>query len=384
MKIGILTQPLHSNYGGLLQNYALQQVLLRAGHEVETINQDPPLRSPLRLWAGRCKVAIYHSLMPQRYAKPRYVPSETEMGMIRRNTNQFINTYIRHTKTIHSSHEFSSIAKANGYEAFVVGSDQCWRPKYNSYLLDMFLQFVEERTDIRRIAYAASFGTDEWEMTESQTASCARLAQLFDLVTVREDCGVQMCHEHFGVKSTHVVDPTLLLDQADYVHLVEQEHETKSSGTLFEYILDPTEEKTAFVNRIATEMKLTPFHVMPEYQTELLTRQQVKGHLADCVYPRVTTWLRAFMDAEMTIVDSFHGMVFSILFNKPFWVIGNERRGLSRFTSLLHLFDLENRLISSNSIACVNICQPVNWSFVNDKRRELQSFSSKLLLQALE
>lgn len=89
------------------------------------------------------------------------------------------------------------------------------------------------------------------------------------------------------------------------------------------------------------------------------------------------------MDAEMTIVDSFHGMIFSIIFNKPFWVIGNEGRGMSRFTSLLMVFNLEERLLDADHLDEVDFSKPINWGCVNaileDKRKE----SMSLLLNKL-
>ena len=67
-------------------------------------------------------------------------------------------------------------------------------------------------------------------------------------------------------------------------------------------------------------------------------------------YPSVYQWIKDFDVAKFIITDSFHGVVFSILFEKPFIVVGNKKRGLNRFFSLLSLFNLENRLIDENSM----------------------------------
>lgn len=92
MKIGILTQSLVVNYGGLLQNYALQQVLLQAGHEVETIDWYPSYNS-LRERLYRVKRAMLSVFFPEKYPKLRYQPTEEERKVIQRNTNHFISTY---------------------------------------------------------------------------------------------------------------------------------------------------------------------------------------------------------------------------------------------------------------------------------------------------
>lgn len=381
MKIGILTQPLHSNYGGLLQNYALQQTLVRAEHEVETIDWGGG--SGLRAMLYRMKVRVLHTLLPNRFPPLRYMPNDKERAIIKRNTNHFINTYINHTEAMHSYEEFVKQASKGKYDAYVVGSDQCWRPCYNAFLPSMFLDFVLDK-QVKRIAYAASFGTDKWEFTPQQTAVCAPLAKKFDMVSVREDSGVKLCKEHLGVDAVHVLDPTMLLTKEDYIQLIENEKEPKSDGTLFNYILDPDAKKSAFIHKVAKANGLKAFQVLPKCQTETRTKEDVKKRIEDCVFPGVTTWLRAFMDAEMTIVDSFHGMVFSIIFNKPFWVIGNVSRGMSRFTSLLKMFHLENRLLDENNLDDVDFFKPIDWAKVNCILENKREFSKTMLLNKIK
>ena len=94
----------------------------------------------------------------------------------------------------------------------------------------------------------------------------------------------------------------------------------------------------------------------------------------------VTSWLRAFMDAKMIVVDSFHGMVFSIIFNKPFTVISNSERGNTRFNSLLKIFGLEDRMYNEDNY---NFHSKINWDFVNsileiNKMKSLTFLKSKL------
>lgn len=382
MKIGILTQPLVVNYGGLLQNYALQQVLLRAGHEVETIDWFYPVYKPWRMMIFKIKYAVLKVLFPQKYPKLRYQPTDEERKVIQRNTNHFISTYIKHTEKVRSKDGFITKAKEGAFDAYVVGSDQCWRPCYNSFLSSMFFDFIQDK-QVKRIAYAASFGTDQWEFTQEMTSICAPLAQKVDFVSVREDSGVKLCKEHLGVNAVHVLDPTMLLMKEDYISLIEAEKEPKSKGTLFNYILDPDAEITAFINNVAKEKGLSSFQVLPKCQQETRTKEDIKNRIEDCIFPGVTTWLRAFMDAEMTIVDSFHGMVFSIIFNKPFWVIGNVNRGMSRFTSLLKQFHLEDRLLDVNHLQEVDINRPIDWSSVNSILQQKRNECINLLLTEL-
>ena len=381
MKIGILTQPLQANYGGLLQNYALQQVLLRAGYEVETIDWTPSNKS-LRSRLYRIKWNVLSFLFPKKFPELRYQPTDKERNVIQQNINHFISTYIHHTESIMFKDGFSHQAKVGKYDAYVVGSDQCWRPRYNAFLSSMFLDFVEG-DKAKRIAYASSFGTDQWEFTQEMTSIGAPLAQKFDFVSVREDSGVKLCKDYLGVDAVHVLDPTLLLTKEDYIHLIEAEKEPKAKGTLFNYILDPDAAKSAFINKVEKEKGLATFQVLPKCQAETRTKDDIKNRIEDCVFPGVTTWLRAFMDAEMTIVDSFHGMVFSIIFNKPFWVIGNANRGMSRFTSLLKVFHLEDRLLDANHLKDVDINRPIDWSSVNAILEQKRNDCKNLLLSQL-
>lgn len=380
MRIGILTQPLHNNYGGLLQNYALQQVLVSLGHEVVTLDWHPANPSFLQWLSLRKKMLL--SYIKNNVDKPRYELTDEEVKIIGKHTNRFVSKYIHvSTNTIHSLEDLEKIDKIGVYDTYVVGSDQVWRPSYNGEMLTaMFLSFVK-RDAVRRIAYAASFGTSEWEFAPQMTEECARLAKQFDLITVREKSGVTLCREYLGVEAAHVLDPTMLLNSEDYEKVVGDENEPKSLGTLFHYILDPSEEKRSLIERLAVKQGLQAFTIMPKCQAENRTKWDVKHRIEDCVFPSVTSWLRGFMDAEMVIVDSFHGAVFSIIFNKPFWVIANAERGNARFDSLLGLFGLEDRMISFGEE--VEWKKEIDWKKVNEIRQKEKERSLGLLKEVL-
>ncbi len=89
------------------------------------------------------------------------------------------------------------------------------------------------------------------------------------------------------------------------------------------------------------------------------------------------------MDAKMVLTDSFHGCVFSIIFNKPFWVIGNKERGNARFDSLLKLFNLEDRRIDLNKINGIDITKEIDWEKVNTIKNEWQEKSLTFIKENL-
>ncbi|WP_349874881.1 polysaccharide pyruvyl transferase family protein [Bacteroides cellulosilyticus] len=264
-------------------------------------------------------------------------------------------------------------------DAVIVGSDQVWRYKYVANIEEYFLKsFVSG--DLKRIAYAASFGVDKWEFPLRQTRRCAKLAHTFQAISVRESNGVEFCKQYMGVKAVHLLDPTMLLKQSAYISLVEKDKVPESKGNLLVYILDQSKDKEKILDFMKSRMDLIPFTVMPAKRFENVGSKQ----LDQCVYPSVTTWLRGFMDAKYVVTDSFHGTVFSIIFNKPFIAIGNKQRGLMRFVSLLKTFGLEERLIySSDQLTEELLKSPINFEEINrihdSERFRAMNFLHKVL-----
>lgn len=370
MKIGILTLPLHTNYGGILQAYALQTALERMGHNVVVFDTKKTLKEPLSplVYAKR----LGYKLLKDRSTRIMHERHHNRtFPIIAQHTQRFAEKYI-------NRYIIESLLKIdkNDFDAIIVGSDQIWRPIYfctpfKAKAENAFLDFTKG-WNIKRISYAASFGVEHWEYSEDETLVCREAISKFDAVSVREDIAVRQCQEYFGVSAQHVLDPTMLLDKEDYISLILKEEEPKSKGSLFEYILDLSPEKKNIIDAVAKKTNLLPFAVKPSD----------KGQLEERVYPSVTAWLRAFMDAEFVVCDSFHGVVFSIIFNKPFIVIGNEKRGMARFSSLLKMYSLEARMISS--ISQIDICEKtIDWENVNNIRKRLQAESLGFLCSNL-
>ena len=365
MRIAILTLPLNTNYGGILQAYALQTVLERMGHEVCLIEKR---RQPYRLPLWKAPLSYGKRILKNLTGHPFPMLYEQKMRIEepieRQHTNAFIDKYIRRRIV----GNFVVIEKGD-FDAFVVGSDQVWRPRYFHKIERVYLDFTAG-WNIKRVAYAASFGTDEWEYTSGQTKRCAALLKQFDAVSVREDSGVDLCRERFCVSAEHVLDPTMLLSREDYIKLFEAAETPASPGNLLCYVLDQTPEKTAIINKVAGERGLVPFNVKSK-------SDDINAPLQDRIQPPLEQWLRGFYDAEFVVTDSFHACVFSILFNKPFLAIGNARRGMSRFTSLLSMFGLNDRLIEPSRF--VNKNDEINWEKVNSILQSKRIVSRKFI-----
>ena len=356
MKIGILTQPLHSNYGGILQNYALQQVLKRMGHEVWTVDYR---RYNWLDWADHAWRVLAHKMLGHD-AKFGITPSAVrrkEMPLRR-----FVYKYVTLTKPRTKCFK-RSIIKKYAFDAIVVGSDQVWRPRYNYDVADCFLKFAED-VAVRRVAYAASFGTDEWEFTERQTMECAQLAKRFYSISVREKSGVGLCRERLGVEAEPVLDPTLLLHASDYEELCRDIPRRKPF--VFAYILDESEEKLREIKDFAARKGLDYFIKSSDFTVSM--------------DDTVELWLSYFRDAAYVVTDSFHGAAFSINFNKDFYAFGNAERGNSRFDSLLTSFGLTDRMITGS---IPKDSQEIDWAEVRRKKEAKVAESLRWLQDSL-
>src|SRR5690606_923575 len=146
---------------------------------------------------------------------------------------------------------------------------------------------------------------------------------------------------------------------------------------------DQSPAKKAVIQQIADQLKLNPFQVMP--RERLKSTPVTNLNVSDFVYPSPAEWLKGFQDAKFVITDSFHGTVFSILYNVPFIAIGNASRGLARFESILSLFGLENRLLvdcSKDNIKNV-LDRVIAWDKVNEvlvrERTKSHAFLDKYL-----
>ena len=383
MKIGILTQSMAANYGCNLQAYALQTTLERMGHDVIIIDRwDAPCKKTLKDSIVVNLIRIIKDCVKFCLRRPIFHSISTKQRKyFWQHFLRFQNEYLHLTGEITSSEKMKEYAIQNHFDAFVVGSDQVWRPAYNmgEKLYDMYLLFTEGQQVIR-LSYAASFGVDIWEYTEEQTRICKELIRKFDAISVREKSGLRLCSDYLGVEATHVLDPTMLLDKGDYNSLIDKQHFEKVVGGLFCYILDTsstTLHAMDYVEKATGLKRYICLPLIPENSYNVFNKES-------CVLPSPEEWLRCFRDAEMVLIDSFHGMVFSIIYNKPFWVIGNARRGMARFNSLLSLFNLEKRIVSAEQIQTIDLTEDINWDKVNAKRVELVAESRNFLYKALE
>lgn len=341
MKIGILTLPLHTNYGGILQAYALQTVLERMGHEVILFNKERrPLPNRFILSLKIIKRGLQKYILRKNINILKEIREHNAYMVLSKNTQVFIDKYI-HSVMCNSLDEFKG-NKLN-LDAIIVGSDQIWRPLNIGYTLresvdNAYLAFAKD-WNITRLAYAASFGTNTWEYSEEQTVIAKNLISLFDGVSVREKGGVKLCKDKLNIDAIHVLDPTLLLDAETYRGLLQCPiNLNKKSNSLMAYVLDHNAEIDKLIQSIAEAKQLEVNRFTVGIQSN-----------GSKVQPSVEDWIASIYNADFVVTDSFHACVFSIIFHKPFIVIGNSGRGLERFNSLIDTFGLQKNLITRAS-----------------------------------
>lgn len=346
MRIGIITQPLSRNYGGILQNYALQQTLIKLGHMPYTFDLG---KYTWKDWG----ITTIKSIIKKLIGRPYYFP---ETPYTRNKSEETLRNFVKqHINLISPRDSRPNPTKIREYNlgALIVGSDQVWRPRYNRCIEDMYLRFAND-SNITKIAYASSFGTEEWEYTLEMTQVCKDLAQKFNAISVREESGVDLCRKYLGVDAVHMIDPTMLLTSDEYKELtshIPQSH----THCLFAYILDQTEEKIKHARKTAEQLGYD------------IVIKGAGGQLRED--DSIEKWIAMFRDADFVITDSFHGTVFSIIFNKSFMTIGNKDRGMSRFNSLLSIYELGSRLIDVGEDKHL-FDSSIDWSIVNKKKNQ--------------
>ena len=331
MKIAIVTLPLHTNYGGLLQAYALKRCLEDMGHEATVLDRKVKMPLPAA-WKAPfiyMKRLLQAKPLAEVFREHRYRRDYPVFAAkVQRFTDEHINP-----RMIDGLRDI----KEGEYDAFIVGSDQVWRPLYFGRIEDAFLEFTKD-WDVVRMSYAASFGTDNLEYEYETIQRCTALLERFNAVSVRESSAVTMCEEWLDCdRAVHVLDPVMLLDAESYRTLASSASSHPCEGKVATYILDRTSEKQAVVDFMA---RVSGCEV-----ADLSVRSDIRLPASERVVPPIEDWLAGFMDARCVVTDSFHGCVLSLLFHKPFVAVGNSRRGMARLESLLAMFGLDMRLV---------------------------------------
>lgn len=235
-------------------------------------------------------------------------------------------------------------------DTFVMGCDQVWnRGISRNFGMAYYFDFADATK--KKISYAASFGHDKDFSTPAERVTISEYLSRFDAISVREAGGVKICNEVYGVEATQVLDPVFTADRKIFEELTEKaaanNRADKYEKYLCTYILDPTEEKKAAIRWVAEQKGLKIINLLdglPWLFEKNASQMREVGECPENV--QVEDWLYYIRNSEFLVTDSCHGISFAIIFDRPFVGIANARRGLSRFDSLLGLFDLKHRYVT--------------------------------------
>ncbi|MGR3812136.1 polysaccharide pyruvyl transferase family protein [Jiulongibacter sp. NS-SX5] len=347
MKISILTFHKANNYGALLQCYALSSVLKSKGHSVELLNFNLHKTSLSRSVKAKLRNYIYTKRLDK--FRTEKLPLESCLY------NSFEDLQRKQPKA----------------DLFIVGSDQVWNYDITKDDLGIyFFNFLEG--SISRMAYAASFGLSNWNLGEREQEIAGYLGK-FLAIGIREKEGLNILKSKFNIEAHNVLDPTLLLN--DYSGLIKPA--LNKNENLVGYKFEKGGEWLDVLKYLSGETLTKP--------VSLNDNVLHKGILSIPI-PRVEKWLSSLYNSAFIITDSFHCMVFAIIFKKQFIAMPANPKRVGRMKSLLESLNLENRFYNDYDeiYSRSDWREEIDFIAVHKKLEVLRSYSFEFLDEALK
>jgi coenzyme F420-reducing hydrogenase beta subunit len=349
-EIGVVGLPRNRNYGGGLTYFALYHTLLELG------------KAPLMIELPRN--SLIHRLC--------YLRSGNRSG----NKSGFKHFPYQRWDMAKRFNDRTAMRKLNDVcDMFLVGSDQLFGSSgmYETCSRFASLDWGEDRK--KKSAFAASFGSDELTCSDKERAVMAYHLKKFDYFSVREQSGVELCRREFGIEAKHVLDPVFLCRKEHYDALVKNGHETLLGITV--YLRSKNPEKQSIVNDIAAATAL------PVLQIDEYDDYHNKNEA-----PFIEDWLAAVAGAKLVVTDSFHGLCFAVIYQKPFIAVcerGGQYTHSTRLESLLSLLGLQDRLVFNRQDyeRLRNKLDDIDWTSVNEKLEAAKRESFAALEQAV-
>lgn len=269
----------------------------------------------------------------------------------------FTSKYIKKRK-ISSPQEI----KENDYSYILIGSDQVWRKRWTSTDL-AFGVFANNWKNNKIFVYGASLGTSFFEYSENEIKTIIepQLKQIQN-ISVREPCVKGLIDKICGEKRTEIVcDPTMLLTQDDYTSLCD--YPSLDKCCVGEYFLD-NHDIYNFYNTLADNTQIEWIYKIQQDPLD---------------------FIRAFRDCKLIVTDSFHGCIFSLIFNKPFICIKNNKRGGARFDLIGKTYGFDNRIVDNiNNLSLdqiKNLLAQPNFDLDKERQKGYQYLNKCLNLQ---
>jgi polysaccharide pyruvyl transferase WcaK-like protein len=234
---------------------------------------------------------------------------------------------------------FSEIREED-YNLLMVNSDQTWRYWDKKFYDIAFLKFAE-KWNIPKFIYGTSIGFNKWDFTKKDEKLAKYLLKNFTGISVREANLSKLIKEHLGMNSHFVLDPTLLIEKKYYLNIIKdyKSHINIRKNYIFVYNIYfkhiQRNQMYEFINEASKKLNYSIFNVYC-YEKEYIEK-----------------FLYGIKNSNAVITDSFHGTIFSIIFNKPF--ISFKIKNDERFNNLKEIFDLKSRIVELNEYPDINL-----------------------------
>lgn len=373
VQIGILSLSDTENFGAKIVTYALQK-------KIEELIPNTQV-SVIQFKADTCQddmfTVIKERVRKQGVIKPlmHYVDyqklSKThkkEFGDRKIKFNEFDNQYLNiriNTKKISDFKFF-----ANSLDAIVVGSDIVFRPEFAQlYPMVYFLECVTNNK-LRKISYAASIGTDDMEVLEPLTETYSDGLKNFDYISTREKKSQYFLQQLTDKKVELCCDPVMLLGINDFEF--ENNFKKPQKDYIFMYVLDKNDRAIKYAKKLAKEKNMDVYY----YAEKNLD----SGIMHNVFSEGPAEFIQRIKNASYVITNSFHCIVFSIMFKKPFVAFMRTRQSL-KISNILEMYGLQNRAVTGK--IKFDIDETIDWESVHNIWLEIQSSSSNYLEKAL-
>lgn len=235
-------------------------------------------------------------------------------------------------------------------DTFILGSDQMWNPVLMAEWSGVSdLSYV--RSEKKKIAYATSFGFENWTGNALQMAAMKNTISRFDFISTREASGARICGEVFGRKAEVCLDPVFLLDRKEYDNLIKHSELDCSGDYIFAFIFSDTMPEGC------RSQSLKVLEIMQRIRDTLgIDMKLIMGGIKnpgiripgieflDYVYTE--DWLKLIMNSRYVISNSFHCICFSILFHRQFMAIVHSYWGANRYKSIMDLLNIKDRIVN--------------------------------------
>lgn len=338
MKTATLTWNSFYNYGTCLQAYALQHYIESLGYENRVIDdssivftvsksdKSPTVECKLK-WRWRKAWQSVHANYRTFYRCQR---------LLCQGVNEF------KAKILKIDYETASVLRdEKDYDVYICGSDQIWVPLgFNN---PKWIFYYAAFTNKKKISYAPSIGgyyiPDEWKTKVSELISS------FSALSVREEAGRDALQELTQQKVKLVVDPTLLLSRNEWENVLPCNYHKKEKYVLG-YILTPNNTYYQIARNYAHQHGMKFYLFMLNLQDYGQADKYISGSPFD--------FLEYVRNADLLFTDSFHGTIFSTIFEIPFYTFKrfadeSQLNQNSRIDTLLKEIGAETRLIESKN-----------------------------------